>query len=67
MLDPYREFKEHQWPYTVDHRGAEEGGKQYFGRGKPFGYFSTTSGGWELEGEPYTTGESQRKWLRVPR
>ena len=20
MLDPFREFKEHQWPYDVDHR-----------------------------------------------
>ena len=54
MLDPYREYKEHQWPYDWEHRGADEGGKGYFGKGKPFGFFSTTSGGWELEGEPYT-------------
>jgi len=65
MLDPYREFKEHLWPYEVDHRGAEEGGKQYFGRGKHGGYFSTTSGGWELDGEPYTVGDgSQFRWFR---
>ncbi len=65
MLDPYREFKEHQWPYAVDHRGAEEGGKQYFGRGKQGGYFSTTSGGWQLEGEPYTVGAgSEFQWFR---
>ena len=65
MLDPFREFKEHQWPYDVDHRGAEEGGKRYFGRGKPFGYFTTTSGGWELTGEPYTVGSgSQFQWFR---
>lgn len=65
MLDPYKEFKEHQWPYDVPHRGADEGGAEYFGKGKPFGYFSTTSGGWELEGEPYTVGEgSQFTWFR---
>jgi len=65
MLDPYKEFKEHQWPYDVPHRGADEGGADYFGKGKPFGYFSTTSGGWELEGEPYTVGEgSQFTWFR---
>src|SRR5262245_13336413 len=40
MLDPAKEFKEHQWPHEVDHRGAEEGGAAYFGRGKPFGYFT---------------------------
>jgi choline dehydrogenase-like flavoprotein len=65
MLDPAKEFKEHQWPYQVGHRGAEEGGKFYFGKGKPFGYFTTVSGGWELEGEPYTTGEgSEFQWFR---
>jgi choline dehydrogenase-like flavoprotein len=65
MLDPYQEFKEHQWPYDVAHRGAEEAGRRYFGRGKPFGYFTTTSGGWQLDGEPYTVGEgSQFEWFR---
>jgi choline dehydrogenase-like flavoprotein len=65
MLDPAKEFKEHMWPYEVDHRGAEEGGAAYFGRGKPFGYFATTSGGWQLEGEPYTVGDgSEFLWFR---
>lgn len=65
MLDVKTEFKEHKWPYDYDHRGAEEGGAAYFGQGKPFGFFSTTSGGWELEGEPYTVGEgSQFQWFR---
>ena len=65
MLDPATEFKEHEWPYEVDHRGAEEGGAVYFGRGKPFGYFTTTNGGWELEGEPYTVAEgSEFRWFR---
>ena len=57
MLDPYREFKEHHWPYEYEHRGAEPGGRRYFGEGKPFGFFSTTSGGWELDGEPYTVAD----------
>ena len=57
MLDPLAEFKEHHWPYDYDHRGAEEGGRRYFGGGKPFGFFTTTSGGWELDGEPYTVAD----------
>ncbi len=65
MLNPATEFKEHKMPYDYDHRGAEAGGAEYFGKGKPFGFFSTTSGGWELDGEPYTVGEgSQFKWFR---
>jgi choline dehydrogenase-like flavoprotein len=65
MLDPSKEFKEHQWPHEIDHRGAEEGGAAYFGHGKPFGYFTTTNGGWELEGEPYTVAEgSEFRWFR---
>ena len=38
MLDPYQEFKEHDWPYSHEHRGAEDGGQRYFGTGKPFGF-----------------------------
>ncbi len=65
MLDPAKEFKEHMWPYEVDHRGAGEGGAYYFGKGKPFGYFTTTSGGWQLEGEPYTVAAgSEFQWFR---
>ena len=66
MLDPLAEFKEHRWPYDYDHRGAEEGGRRYFGGGKPFGFFATTSGGWELDGEPYTVadGTDDFWWFR---
>ncbi|MEE2790624.1 MAG: gluconate 2-dehydrogenase subunit 3 family protein [Acidobacteriota bacterium] len=63
MLDPYREFKEHQWLYEVEHRGAEAGGQRYFGGGKPFGDFSTTSGGWALEGEPYTVAAGAAEFI----
>src|ERR1700741_4341166 len=63
MLDVNTEFKEHKWPYEYDHRGEEEGGTSYFGKGNPFGFFAPTSGGWQLEGEPYTVGEgSQFQW-----
>ncbi len=65
MLDPFKEFLEHKTPADYDHRGAEEGGAAYFGKGKPFGFFSTTSGGWQLEGEPYTVGEGSKfEWFR---
>ncbi len=65
MLDPEKDFLEHVWPYEVDHRGAGEKGEFYFGRGKPFGYFATTNGGWELEGEPYTVADgSEFRWFR---
>ena len=57
MLDPLAEFKQRRWPYDYDHRGAEEGGRRYFGGGKPFGFFTTTSGGWEIDGEPYTVAD----------
>jgi choline dehydrogenase-like flavoprotein len=62
---PARDFKEHKWPYDYDHRGAEEGGKEYFGKGAAFGFFTITNGGWELDGEPYTVGKnSQFRWFR---
>ena len=63
MLDPLAEFKEHRWPYDYDHRGAGEDGRRYLGGGKPFGFFTTTSGGWELDGEPYTVaGDTEDFW-----
>jgi choline dehydrogenase-like flavoprotein len=65
MLDPARDFKEHMWPYQVPHRGSGDGGASYFGRGRPFGWFSAHAGGWELDGEPYTSAESSKfLWFR---
>ncbi len=65
MLHPAKDFKEHMWAYNVPHRGAEDGGKFYFGKGKSFGYFAATSGDWELEGEPYTVAPgNQFRWFR---
>ena len=65
MLNPARDFPEHIWPWQVSHRGTGEGGASYFGRGRPFGWFTAHSGGWELEGEPYTNAEGSRfMWFR---
>jgi choline dehydrogenase-like flavoprotein len=64
MLDPMRDFKEHQWPYDADHRGALEGGERYFST-VPRTHFSAWSGGWELEGEPFTVDRgSEFRWFR---
>lgn len=66
QINPAKDFKEHMWPYQVPHRGAGEAGELYFGHSKyPFGYFTTTSGGWDLDGEPYTVAKgSEFRWFR---
>jgi choline dehydrogenase-like flavoprotein len=65
-IDPTKDFKEHMWPYQVPHRGIGEGGAGYFGPSPwAFGYFTTTSGGWELPGEPYTVAPGSKfEWFR---
>ena len=30
MLNPAKDFKEHVWPYQVDHRGAGAAAEMYF-------------------------------------
>ncbi len=65
MLHPETDFKEHKWPYDYPHRGSGDGGASYFGQGRPFGFFSAHAGGWEIEGEPYTSAEgSEFMWFR---
>jgi len=65
-LDPAKDFKEHLWPHQVPHRGIGEGGIGYFGPTPwAFGYFTTTSGGWQLQGEPYTVAHGNKfEWFR---
>jgi choline dehydrogenase-like flavoprotein len=65
-LDPAKDFKEHLWPHQVPHRGIGEGGIGYFGPTPwAFGYFTTTSGGWQLKGEPYTVAPGNKfEWFR---
>lgn len=64
MLNPARDFKEHMWPYQVDHRGSGDGGASYFGR-QQWGYFSAPNGYWNIEGEPYTVAPGSKfRWFR---
>ncbi len=61
-----KDFKEHMWPYQVPHRGIGDGGAGYFGPTPwAFGYFTTTSGGWQFPGEPYTVAPGSKfEWFR---
>ena len=64
MLNPQKDFKEHVWPYEVDHRGAGAAAELYFGR-QQWGYFSAPNGYWDVPGEPYTVANgSQWQWFR---
>ena len=47
------------WPYETPHRGAAT-------RERPFGEFDACIGGWDLEGEPFTTAPGNRfRWWRA--
>lgn len=64
MLNPAKDFKEHLWPYQVDHRGAGPEGEKYFDR-QQWGYFNAPNGYWDIEGEPYTVAAgSEFRWFR---
>ncbi len=60
-LNPEKDFKEHVWPYQLEHRGVGVGGKQdYFG-----GEFLAPNGFWEIQGEPYTMdADTNFRWFR---
>jgi len=66
MLDPSKDFKEHMWPWEVDHRGVGPDAENYFGKDiYPFGYFLAPNGYWDLPGEPFTVAEgSSFRWFR---
>ncbi|MFN3325287.1 MAG: GMC family oxidoreductase [Bryobacteraceae bacterium] len=69
MLNPAKDFKEHMWPYQVDHRGAWEDADAYFASGEwgydRWNYFSAPNGYWEIDGEPYTTAPGSKfRWFR---
>jgi choline dehydrogenase-like flavoprotein len=64
MLNPARDFKEHVWPYQVDHRGAGAHAELYFGR-QQWGFFAAPVGYWEIPDEPYTVAQGdQWRWFR---
>jgi len=66
MLDPSKDFKEHMWPWEVDHRGVGPNAENYFGKDiYPFGYFLAPNGFWDLPGEPFTVAEGDSfRWFR---
>jgi choline dehydrogenase-like flavoprotein len=66
MLNPAKDFKEHVWPWEVDHRGVGPNAENYFGKNVyPFGYFQAPNGYWDVPGEPFTVAEgSEFKWFR---
>jgi choline dehydrogenase-like flavoprotein len=56
--DTAKESKMMEWPYNAPHRGAST-------PQKPFGYFDASVGGWQVDGEPYTSAEgSDWQWWR---
>ncbi len=64
MLHPEKDFKEHVWPYQVDHRGAGPHAAAYFGR-QQWGYFNAPNGYWDVPGEPYTVAPGNDwRWFR---
>jgi len=64
MLNPNKDFKEHMWPWEVDHRGVGDHAEGYFGQ-QQWGYFNAPNGYWHIPGEPYTVAEdSQFLWFR---
>ena len=63
LLDPRKDFKEHVWPYELEHRGVGPGGK--FLNVQVESEFLAPNGAWEIEGEPYTTAPgSDFRWFR---
>ncbi len=64
MLNPARDFREHVWPYQVDHRGAGAHSELYFGR-QQWGFFAAPVGYWDIPDEPYTAAlGNQFRWFR---
>ena len=66
MLNPQKDFKEHMWPWEVDHRGVGPHAENYFGKDiYPFGYFLAPNGYWNIPGEPFTVApDCEFRWFR---
>jgi choline dehydrogenase-like flavoprotein len=59
MWDPVKDGAMLKWPYDTPRRGAST-------REKPFGEFDGCIGGWQIDGEPYTTAPGTRfDWWRA--
>jgi choline dehydrogenase-like flavoprotein len=61
-INPETDFKEHVWPYELEHRGVGVGGKL---RNALNNEFMAPNGAWTIEGEPYTSAPgSNFQWFR---
>ena len=61
-LNPDKDYKEHVWPYELDHRGVGVGARF---KGELNDEFLAPNGAWEIEGEPYTSAPGSRfRWFR---
>jgi len=59
MWDPLKDGAMLKWPYDSPRRGAAT-------RERPFGEFDGCIGGWQIDGEPYTTAPgTQFNWWRA--
>lgn len=58
FFDPAKDALQLRWPWESPRRGA--------GTTRPFGDFDAAYGGWQLEGEPYTTEKgTEFDWFRA--
>jgi choline dehydrogenase-like flavoprotein len=61
-IHPETDYKEHVWPYELEHRGVGVGGRL---RGMLNNEFLAPNGFWTIEGEPYTNAPgSNFQWFR---
>jgi len=59
MWDPVKDGAMLKWPYDSPRRGAST-------RERPFGEFDGCIGGWQIDGEPYTTApDTKFDWWRA--
>ena len=59
MWDPVKDGAMLKWPYDSPRRGAST-------RERPFGEFDVCIGGWQIDGEPYTTAPGTKfDWWRA--
>ncbi len=57
FFDPAKQSKQLQWPYESPRRGASTT--------RAFGDFDAAYGGWQIEGQPYTTKDkTEFSWFR---
>ncbi|WP_205966328.1 GMC oxidoreductase [Parapedobacter sp. SGR-10] len=58
FFDPAKDALQMRWPWESPRRGASTT--------RPFGDFDAAYGGWEIEGEPYTTVQgTEFEWFRA--